>query len=306
MRQTNANLFGAILLCLLLLVPGRVHGQNPTPTAVPIPAPNVLLLYNQDVLTLINVSMSPLSLNALTFMRAGGVVKYDPSTLIQTLPPGQCLQWWTPKVRQTPVKPPECGVRARFLRLTRDNTFFWVAGYEGEPFRPQLRGSALTICNASIGRCQFNLPQGADANLAWNVPDPATGLAMPAGIQVAYDNDQLWIGNVTPDTVLPLRDLRLIYTVNGQGVVWSPGRYPDQWDIGVWDNRPLLAGQCIVLYQDPAKLTPLLPCDPVAKLVKADRPWTLKFDVMGPREERRAPCGQGEPTPGPVLCLVGG
>lgn len=294
-----------LIAILLALSTSSVSAFAQTPTPYPMPAPNVLLLYTHDVLTLINTAPTPLSLAAFSFMRAGGVVKYSVPSLASSLAPGHCLQWWTAKVNKTPDKPAECAARDGYARLSRDNTYFWVAGYDSEPFRPQLYNSALAICNASAGRCTFNLPQGDDAKKPWVVLDPATGLPMPAGIQVAYDNNQIWIGNLTPNTVLPTAALRLIYTANNEGIVWSPGKY-DQWDVGPWNNRPLLPGQCIVLYADPAKVTPLLPCTPIARTVRPEHPWTLKFDVMGPREEQRANCGSDKPMPGPVLCLVSG
>jgi hypothetical protein len=96
----------------------------------------------------------------------------------------------------------------------------------------------------------------------------------------------------------------LIYTANGQGVVWTPTE--SNWDIGKWDGRGLHAGECIVLYQDSSKLTPLLPCTPIAKAIVENQPWRVKFDVMGPREERRATCGSDTPQAGPVLCILAG
>src|SRR5262249_12543597 len=163
---------------------------------------------------------------------------------------------------------------------------------------PQLNNSALTICTAStdkVGRCTFNIPQGDDAKKPWNVLDPTTGLPMPGGIAVAYNPDELWIGNLTPNTILPTKNLRLIYTLNGTGTIWTPDK--STWDIGVWNDRGLQADECIVLYTDASKITPLLPCNPVAKAVLNDQPWKIAFDVMGPREERRAVCGTGQPGP---------
>jgi hypothetical protein len=61
-----------------------------------------------------------------------------------------------------------------------------------------------------------------------------------------------------------------------------------------------------VLYNDASTITPLLPCTPVAFSTQTEVFWLFKFDVMGPREERRSNCGGGERVLGPVLCLIGG
>jgi hypothetical protein len=279
-----------------------------TAPQVQLPAPNVLLIYDKTAVALINISQAPISLAGVSLMRYGGAVKFNAQTMITTLTPGHCFQVWTTQITQVIGKPEQCAQRDRWQRLSNQASYFWISTYENEPFRPQLRGSALKICKASAGpveRCEFYLPQGAEADKPWTVLDPETGLPLPAGLQVAYDANQLWIANLTPNTVLSTRTLRLFYTVNGQGTVWTPDKQ-DNWDIGKWDYRGLQAGQCLLLYQDPSKIIPMLPCTPVAKAIVADQPWRLMFDVMGPREERRAPCGGDQPPTGPVLCVIGG
>jgi len=298
------------LLAIVLIAAGSsqfVLTKAQAPTAVQLPAPNILLIYDKTTVAVINTSAARISLNGFSFMRAGGVYKFNAASIISTLDPGHCFQVWTSDVRQVIGKPDECTARDRWRTLGRNQGYFWVGDYDREPFRPQFNGSALTICTAAttqVERCAFHIPQGEDAQKPWTVPDPATGLPMPEGLQVAYDADQMWIGNFTPDTVLPTRTLRLFYTANGQGIVWSPKE--STWDIGAWDGRGLQSGECLVLYQDASKVMPLLPCTPIAKAVVTEQPWRIKFDVMGPREERRSNCGSDAPPVGPVLCILAG
>ncbi len=221
----------------------------PTSTPYPLPAANVLLIYDTTSLALINISQVPLSLVGMSFMRGGGVVKYNVTELASSLAPGHCIQWWIANVTQVLGKTAECSVRDRYTRLTKDTTYFWVPEYIGQPFRPQLNTSAVYVCNTSAGRCTFTLPQGDTAKKSWTILDPVSGVPLPAGIQVAYDANQLWIGNMMPDTVLTTAALRVFYTVNGKGIVWTPSDVI--WDgINTWDGRALLPGQCIVMYQD--------------------------------------------------------
>ena len=305
-----------LLLAALIAVPlsqsTGVSAQTPTPTPVPPPTPNALLIYDNTTVALINTSKDQMYLLGLRFERAGGSVKYDIVTLYPALPPGNCVQVWTADVTKIIGKPTECTIRARYTKLAQRNTYFWVATFDGETFRPQFNSKTLTICKASSGeveRCPLYVPQGDAQKQTWTVVDPASGQPMAPGMAVAYDNDQLWIGNLTPNTVLPTGSSsaaypRLYYSANGKNVVWTP--FNGAWDIGKWDGRPLQGGQCLVLYDDPNKVTPLLPCTPIAKALLADQPWRLQFDVSGPREDRRSTCSSDKPPTGPVLCLVGG
>ncbi len=298
------------LLAISLLIASGAAAQTTTPvppsaTPYPLPPPNILLIYNSTSLALINTAATALNLTGMSFMRAGGIIKYNATSLATTLAPGHCLQWWVGTVTKTPDKPPECAARDRYARLSKDTTYFWVGSYAHEPFRPQLNLRVLTICDTVAGRCAFNLPQGDAAKQSWVVLDPVLGVPLPAGMTVAYDANQLWIGNMTPGTVLTTAALRMIYTVNGTGIVWTPSNA--SWDgLGAWDGRGLMAGQCLVLYDDASKVIPLLPCAPIAQTLNAEHPWTLAFEMMGPREQRHSSCGDGKPITGPVLCLAGG
>ncbi len=300
----------AVVLALGVIQPLGVSAQTPAPTATPVPLPpsNALLIYDKTTVALINISPAPLSLVGVSFMRGGGIYKFWASSMISSLAPGHCIQVWTADVRNVIGQPPECTQRDRWQRLTNKGSYFWVADWDGEPFRPQLRDSALKICKASfgpVGRCDFYLPQGDDAKKPWTVLDPDIGVPLPAGMAVAYDANQLWIANLTPDTELTVAHLQLFYTVNGKPTTWGAATL--KLDADKTDGHGLKTGQCIVLYGgDPSKVTPLLPCTMVGQAVITDQPWRLQFDVMGPREERHSKCSTAKPVNGPVLCLIGG
>jgi hypothetical protein len=305
MRQRAIILIAAIMLAIVSGMPGAAYAQDATPA--PLPAANTALVYNGKTITLLNLSQTNLSLNGMVFWRAGGEVKYKATTLASVLKPGQCAQLWTAEVKQQLDKSPECGQRLRWQKLGRPDTYFWIGESDNEFFRPQFGGTTLTLCPASRGdvlRCEFHIPQDGNMPQFPTLNDPATGLPMPAGMQVAYDNNQLWIGNLTPDTALPTRSLRIFYSINKQEIEWAPDTAT--WDIGKWEGRGLLPNQCIVLYKDASKVTPLLPCAPIARTVVNDPIWQMKFEVLGPREDRRSLCGSDTPASGPVLCLISG
>jgi hypothetical protein len=289
-----------------------VSAQTAVPTATPtmtltpypLPLPNALVIYDKTTATLINVSDNPISVAGVSFMRAGDVVRlYLDSLGITTLATRHCVEWWTSSPK--PNKPGECAARDKDQQLTKSNQYFWLGDYPNEPFRPELNNSALMICNTSAGRCLFRIMQGDEAKKPWVVLDPTVGYPLPPGLAVAYDANQMWIANLTPSTLLTTAALRVFYTVNGKPTEWTPANA--RWDgMSVWDGRSLAPNQCLVLYGVATQITPLLPCTPVGQTLNADHPWTLSFDVMGPREERRSPCGDGKSKNGPVLCLLGG
>lgn len=304
MKITSLRLY-AILFCVTLAVSymPTTSIQAQGPTATPVPAPNALLIYDKTTVALINTATTPISLAGLTFWRSGGAVQFSVAGLGDSLLPGHCIQLWTNAVSFV-GKPAECTARDRYASTNNKQTYFWVPDYDNEPFRPQIHGSALTICNASAGRCTFYMPQGDEVNNPWPVLDPATQKPMPAGMEVAFDANQLWIVNSAPDTILPMNGLRMFYPAGGTIKVWGPAQGP--WDETNWDHQGLATGQCILLYSDQTKTMPLLPCTLVGKILQPDQPWLLKFDVMGPREERRSNCGGDQPPAGPTLCVVAG
>jgi hypothetical protein len=298
-----------LLIAIIVIALGGPPLDAAHAQATPLPAPNALLIYDKTTVALINTSSAPISLLGVSFMRNGGGFKFNAQTMMTRLAPGHCIQVWTTEVRQIIGKPPECAVRDRWQRLSNKGSYFWVADWDGEAFRPQLRNSALRICKAAFSaaeRCELYIPQGDEANKPWTVLDPETGVPLPAGIQVAYDANQFWLANLMPDTVLSLKGLLLLYSVNGQAKLWAPAGQKT-WDDGVeWIGQGLKPGECLLYYADPAQITPLLPCQPVLKSPHPDLFWRTKFEVMGPREERRSECGSGEAVTGPVLCVIGG
>jgi hypothetical protein len=275
--------------------------QDTSPAA---PEPNILLVYDSVSVSIVNISNAPVSLDGLSFWRLQGKVKYDAVQLGRSLAPAHCVQLRTNQAGRND-KPAECDKRDRWVATKRSEFLFWIGTQPDAVFRPRLNGNTLTICGLVAKRCTFYLPQGDAATKPLTVLDPTSNQPMTPGIQVAYDADQMWIGNFTPGTILPTQTLQLQYPVKGVNTVWTPADGP--WDGGTtWDNRPLAAGECIVLYRDPAKVTPLLPCTPVGQALRDDQPWLLKFDIAGPREDRWATCGGDKPPAGPALCLVGG
>ncbi len=167
----------ATLIAVPLSQPTGVSAQTPTPTVVPPPTPNALLIYDKTTIAMINTSKDQMYLLGLRFERAGGSVKYDIVTLFPAIPPSYCVQVWTGDVTQIIGKPTECTIRARYSKLSQRNMYFWVADFEGETFRPQFNSKTLTICKASSGeveRCPLYVPQGDAQKQTWTVLDPAT------------------------------------------------------------------------------------------------------------------------------------
>jgi hypothetical protein len=296
MKLKRAVVFVLVLIWSLAALASRAQDAAPES--------NALLIYNRESATIINTAQENISIQKVSFWRAGGKVNLNAQQVGEILGPGQCVQIWRDNPPARPPKPDECNKRLRWIVTRNRALHFWLPQLENDSFRAGVNGRAVAICSIGAGRCAFNIPQGDADQKSWDVLDATTNKPMPAGIQVAYDANQMWIGNFTEGTTLPTNNLRLFYKVKGQEITWAPIDGP--WDSGPWDDRGLAAGECIVLYRDPAAITPLLPCTAVGQSLREDQPWLLNFEISGPREDRRATCGDTKPPTGPTLCLAGG
>jgi len=294
-------------MLIVLLTSSQITQAQSTPTA---PAPNALLVYDGTTVTLINTSSDKLVLEGLVLWKAGGSVKYRMDTLGDKLASGECIQLWTSAIQKPPL-PPECKKQAAFFQTPRKELHFWLGNAENETFRPLFNSKALAICTASFnkaaGRCPFYLPQGDDQANPIVILDPVSKQPLPEGLLAAYDQTQLWLGNFTPNTILPTKgDLRLEYFDAGSKTPAGTWRPADAtWDAPGFDLRALKNGECFVLYTDSSKVTPLLPCTTiVGKSVQKDAFWLRAFQILGPREDRPGSCNDGQPVTGPVLCQI--
>lgn len=157
----------------VVVLPGYVPPPDPVlallpaataaPTATPEPPrPEIVLVYDDRSLTIINNARRPLDLYGLEL--SSGVIRLPMTWWLNApgagtnfqlyaFPPGDCVQAWSFAETTAPRKPAACSVRrAARSHLTRDQ-FFWLEG----SFEVLLDGAVIGTCEAAARRCEVEL-----------------------------------------------------------------------------------------------------------------------------------------------------
>lgn len=174
-----------------------------TPTVTPTPFPTVTpslpadirLVYDSEVLTLINVSRRLLDLSALNFESVSGTFKaerwnnpYITQPLTQ-FTPDDCLQIWGVGTLIIPEAPANCSTRHAWAAVG-DNARFWR---ETDIFIVKQGDATVGICSTSAGQCDISF------SIVITPPPLAAPSATPQGIDIRliYDDLQLTLVNVS-------------------------------------------------------------------------------------------------------------
>lgn len=136
--------------------PRITNTPTPTLTPTPVPGPELLILYDEDALTVINVERAPADLRGVSLVGATYTIPMYWWSTISTFafPSGSCVQAYAGGVSPSPVRPREC----RVVRESRGRLFpdqrFWLEG----TFDVKLNNEVIATCEASAGRCVVDLP----------------------------------------------------------------------------------------------------------------------------------------------------
>ncbi|KXK50255.1 MAG: hypothetical protein UZ13_02650 [Chloroflexi bacterium OLB13] len=127
-----------------------------TLTPTPVPGPELLLLYDEDVLTVINFERYPADLRDVSLVGATFTLPMYWWSTINTFAfqSGSCVQAYAGGISPSPSRPREC----RVVRESRGRLFpdqrFWLTG----TFDVKLNNEVIATCEASAGRCVVDLP----------------------------------------------------------------------------------------------------------------------------------------------------
>lgn len=130
----------------------------PTATLEP-PRPEVLILYDNRSLTVVNQSRLTLNLGYLELEGAGMTLPMTTwsdvgNANIYQFPAGDCVQAWAGGEFNAPRKPDECGVRRSARSNLRPNQLFWLEG----DFTVLDDGQVVATCQLGARRCEVDLP----------------------------------------------------------------------------------------------------------------------------------------------------
>lgn len=177
--------------------------NTPIPTITPTPIPDILLLYNAEGFSLMNVSGEVVNLADLVFESANGALaasRWNTDFLSQPLSRftnQDCLQAVPPQMGE-PLAPPECRTRHGWI-VARSQEVFWQ---DALFFTVRDGVQPIGVCPIESGRCEIRL------NATVNTPllDPAVLAPTIVDIRLLIDEGALTLVNVSGRTV-DLRDL---------------------------------------------------------------------------------------------------
>ncbi len=265
-------------------------------TAIDVTVPritNILLLYDYNMLTLVNKTGLNLGLTDLTLNSfAASTWKLD------KLADGQCAQIWAVS-RQGPAKVPECANIQVWYSTNNQAMHFWRSAQGSTQFTFTKGGVQAGVCGSAAPDAQA---MRCDIYLAESAQDDLTDY-----LYFAYTADQLIIRNNSKDEWTPLSDVKLINNLpDVKGQTFAPGEannYRIRAAVGRADK--LAPNQCLWFTNANSALTaPPQPCDVIAQLnIDPSRIfWASDFGVDGVLDDKPHICPKA--TPGKLTICV--
>ncbi len=249
---------------------------TPYPTNTPRPM-DLLLVYNYDSFTLINVADRPLYIDGISFYSPSGEMfgrVWDNGFLtapLNAFPSGDCLQAWNREYDQL-LKPDMCSYRHSWMRLTNEQTFW----RNSDTFDVYQWENRIASCLVSTGQCLVNL----DDRLALPTAMPQVNTQNQNNNTTNNTNQNSANVPANPTANSPVRgvaDVRLVYSAESFSLINTAGRNLNLSGLGFagegglmsiseWDNgylsRPLgnfPSGDCIQAWQIGVQNQPVKP-----------------------------------------------
>jgi hypothetical protein len=230
---------------------------------------NAYLLYDDNDLTLVNMTAGLLDLNDIVFSATepAGAIEFSPSAWAGTISEGHCGQIWS--VARLSSKPIDgCSV-ILWMTAANSNQHFWTYTSGVEQFAVIQEGVVRATCPAAPAGSQ-DAPLRCDIAFDIIYPDEHVNY-----IYLAYTTDRLIIHNQTADRWMEFTQT-FLRDRSGHDIDLS------MLNIFNTENRParLAPGQCLLFAAD-ADAQPLESCQ-VIERVEADTVfWLEPFRVIG-------------------------
>lgn len=231
-------------------VPGASVARGTTIDVTIQRAPNVSIIYDDNDITLVNVSAGTLTLGNITFNSADGsqatafTAGRVPSSQIET---GECAQVWSVG-RTEPKRLPECTGSIFWLTTNNRAEHFWTGINSTTRFAVYQDGILRGTCAvANPGRCDIFLSGSASAEVTEYV-------------YFAYTRDKFILFNQSETQFMPLPGLQIRDSRGAGYPITTPGAYGDI----IADVTRLAPGQCIYILNN-AEGAPPQPCNVVAQ-----------------------------------------
>jgi hypothetical protein len=274
---------------------GSSVGRGTAVDVTVLRSPNVVLIYDDNNFTMLNITGAPLNLGEIAFNAVGGTspASFNATEWGGTMNNTDCGQLWSVRARNAkPVG--ECH-STRWLATTNAAKHFWTGANGATQFNVMQNGVERIVCPVSTsGRCEFYLPGGA-------VSDPQTEY-----IYFAYTTDRLIILNQSQDQWMPLAQLKVYNRKLPKTpvTIGDPGLFSGQGIMG--DVTRLAPGECLYFTNGgPQPDAPPQPCTPIARLDIDPKAifWAQDFDMDSVTDGKRRTC----PAPAQgnlVICVM--
>jgi hypothetical protein len=287
---TEASGLAANTISAQAIAPGQVVAPGTAVDVTVLRSPNVLLVYNREVITLINQTGAALDLTAIQFNAVDGSTpaSFPARNWAAALNPGdRCVQLWA-VARTGPERPPECSGVDRWLSTVKPAVHFWTGAAGATHFDVVQGGIERAVCEtAAAGGTQC----------AFYVPSDAASADVTDYIYLAYTTERLVVLNQSTDRWMPLSGI-MIYNYNPN--VSVPGAELPVGDPALFHNPDTVAditrlapGQCL-LYSNHNRDAAYPPqdCDVIARLDINPKLifWAADFEIGSATDGQRHTC----------------
>jgi len=288
------------------IAPGSVVNYGTSVNLSVVLPSNARLIYDDNDITLINLTDGQLDLSGVTFASTEGTsAAYSANNIAGRLDSSDCWQLWSIS-RTGPKSVAGC---ASTLWRTTNNTsnHFWTQSNGVSRFIVQQNGIQRATCAAApVGS------QDAPLSCEFYLAGSSTAAATVPYLQFIYTQDAIALVN-TRDDAWMLTDQTTIYNYNPQLqnpgaplIFGDAGLLREEFRLGLGDITQLAPRQCLVLTLEGAATTDLaVGCDVLAQrsLNASVAFWLADFEVESVTIGRRHTCPAAVDT-AQTRCIV--
>ena len=274
------------------LAPGSPASPRAALDVTVLRSPNMLLVYNSQVITLINQADAAVNLGSLVFNALDGntAATFPASNWMPTLDGGgRCVQLWDER-RSGPERPEACIGIERWLSTINTGVHFWTGLNGVTRFSVVYDGIERSVCEGAA-------PDQGQKQCTFFVPVGTVGGDTTGYVYLAYTSDRLIALNQSSDKWMPLAET-MIHNYNpnvsvpgASLILGDPTLYnsPDT----VADIARLAPSQCLMFTNSgPGIDAPPMACDVIARL-DVDPTfifWAADFEVESVTDGQRHTC----------------
>ena len=302
-QWNSASGFPANTISTQSIAAGSTVASGTTVDVTLLRSPNIALVYDDNDLTVINLTAGPLNISQLTFATVeGNSASFAAVRWAGTFDTGECGQIWS--VSRTGPKDVEGCASTFWLSTNQAQAHFWTAVNGVVRFSILDNGCERSVCAAAPAGSQ-DQPLRCEAFVA---ADEAAGEVTPY-VYFAYTTQAFAVINRSPDQwMLTAQTTILNYnpalTIPGLPVVLGDPTLFGSPAIAA-DISQLAPGQCLFLTSDNPNAALPEPCDALARLDLASSVafWLADFQIDSATDDGQRQCPAAVPDK-TTICIM--